>query len=457
MSGAAEEGSSAPGSASLAHQGLSVPTDDPLAQFREWYMATFCGDAQLQQLVRIQNCCGEYSGFLQTYFFWWSELGDAPFYTLIIPVIVWLNMPHEGYALAFFMSLNLLATQFFKDLLYLRRPPSPPLRKGGKHSHAFEYGFPSTHAALTCSLAWELYQILDATYPKERPIIIAILGFCYLNIVYSRLYLGLHWIADLVGGLIVFLFIAILEAVFLRKMVMSWVDAEGVPYWFPFLVAHIIVVLMPTPRDPCPCYEDGARFASVVAASTVAFWVRRAHGLPFVAYTPTELSAYLCSWNFVKRYIFGILVVFVFKTAAGKLTPGILRPVHQFLCGTRLESIPKQLQGIYTVACVLWGILLGKKIQRNGDFTADSLDPHFTASAALVESPSSTDATDNASIVTRHRNQLWSLRNHRYWFEWDIHSKYVTYYVTGFFIVYVAPVLQNMVFGGYVGAPSPTA
>ena len=464
LSGALEEGkvqgaSSGANAPSSQGQGISASLNGYFNSFHDWYAARYCGDEQVQQLLRIQNCCSSHSGFLQTYFFWWSELGDAPFYTLIIPVIIWLNMPHEGYAVTVFMSLNLLVTSFIKDLLYLRRPPTPPLRpKGGKHSHKFEYGFPSTHAALTCSLAWELYQILDKIYPKERIIIIGVLTFCYVNIVYSRLYLGLHWIADLFGGFICFFVIALFEAAGLRDMVMSWVDVEGVPYWLPFVVAHVIMLLLPTPREPCPCYEDSARFANVVASATVGFWLRKAHNVPLLDFDQNELWWYLCSWEFVKRYFFGIAVVLVFKTLASKLTPKVLRPVHQFLCGTRLESIPKPLQGIYTVMCVLWGLMLGKKIQRNGDFTADSLDPHFTASATLVESPSSTDAggnTDSASIFARHRNQLWSLRNHKFWFEWDIHSKYVTYYVTGFFIVYVAPVMQNYVFGGYVGSKPP--
>jgi hypothetical protein len=429
---------------------LSVPQPSGyLHRFHDWYYAAYCGHAQVQQLLYIQNMCGENSRFWQTYFFWWSELGDAPFYTLIIPVLMWLGLEKEGWALTFFMALNLLATGFFKDLLYLPRPPSPPLRsKGGKHSHGFEYGFPSTHAALTCSLCWEIYQVLNTLYPKERPIIIAVMSFCYLNIVYSRLYLGLHWIGDLAGGVLVFGVIAAMEAAGLRDLVMSWTDVTSVPYWFPFFLAHVICLLLPTPRDPCPCYEDGARFANVCAPAIVGFWQCKAYGIRGPDYDPNELWWFLCSWAFVKRYLFGITIVLVFKTAAGKFSPRLLRPIHEFLCGTRLESIPKPMQGVYTAACILWGVMLGKRIQRNGDFTSDSLDPHFTASAHLVDSGvDSVGNADTASVFARHRNQLWSLRNHKYWFEWDIHSKYITYYVTGYFITFVVPAVNSYVFG----------
>jgi hypothetical protein len=98
---------------------------------------------------------------------------------------------------------------------------------------------------------------------------------------------------------------------------------------------------------------------------------------------------------------------------------------------------------------MIWGLMLGKKIQRNGDFTSDSHDPHFSASAELVDSAVAAGVgnADTASIFARHRNQMWSLRNHKWWFEWDIHSKYVTYYVTGLFITFVVPAAHMAVFG----------
>lgn len=85
-----------------------------------------------------------------------------------------------------------------------------------------QYGFVSSHATnffvISCCFAFVFFK----TYPKT----VYLLFFCALIICYSRLYLGVHYLTDILGGALLGTIIAFLTYKFVWKKMMKIVPAD---------------------------------------------------------------------------------------------------------------------------------------------------------------------------------------------------------------------------------------
>lgn len=121
-----------------------------------------------------------------------SFLGTVEFYILLIPVLYWLVDPHLGLRIL----LLLITTDFigtsFKHLL--RQPR--PYWLGGVKALAEEasYGIPSTHASDSLAVWGGL------AYHLKKGWLWAISGGLILLVALSRMYLGVHFPQDILGG-----------------------------------------------------------------------------------------------------------------------------------------------------------------------------------------------------------------------------------------------------------------
>ena len=100
-----------------------------------------------------------------------------------------------------FIALNVVLTDqisvFFKDSFLRLRPCHDPSLMDLLHlpdGCGGTYGFVSSHATNTMGLA-----VLIALLLRNRGITIAMLAFAVLNS-YSRVYLGKHFVLDVIGG-----------------------------------------------------------------------------------------------------------------------------------------------------------------------------------------------------------------------------------------------------------------
>jgi sphingosine-1-phosphate phosphatase 1 len=142
---------------------------------------------------------------LHYYFFACAALGNELFYIIAFPALIWLSDATVGRRSALVWGLIYYVGQSMKDLLELPRPPSPPVAQLEKH-YAAEYGFPSTHAMV--SLALPLYTVsayatstTGGGYNFDVTIALAACAVWCTSICLSRLYVGVHTVCDLLGGL----------------------------------------------------------------------------------------------------------------------------------------------------------------------------------------------------------------------------------------------------------------
>ncbi|MES2800842.1 MAG: phosphatase PAP2 family protein [Bacteroidota bacterium] len=103
---------------------------------------------------------------------------------------------------------DLVSVHFFKNVFERYRPSHHALLTDILHFHRFEngdvykggmYGFVSSHAANFSALACFIGLSLKKFYPKLPFILIGIV----VLICYSRIYLGVHYLTDILAGLMV--------------------------------------------------------------------------------------------------------------------------------------------------------------------------------------------------------------------------------------------------------------
>ena len=144
---------------------------------------------------------------LDLWFQYFPLLGNELQYVLLLPFLTWCcgeggRRLGRQYALAAFAACALSNT--VKERLQLPRPPAK------LHAHnsdvervGEQYGFPSTHTAHALSQAWLIGRFAVAAGMVSQSQAIAIGAFHIAHVCLSRLYLGVHSAADLIGGLTV--------------------------------------------------------------------------------------------------------------------------------------------------------------------------------------------------------------------------------------------------------------
>ncbi len=149
-----------------------------------------------------------------------SFLGRVEFYLLIIPIIYWMVDKHIGYRLL----LVLLTTEAFTSTLKLLFHQPRPYWLGKVLGLGAEtsYGMPSSHASNSFAVWGYL------AYRLNKKWLWILIGVAVFLIGLSRLYLGVHFLHDvlfgwLLGFLVLWVFIK------MEDWVAGWADRQNIP------------------------------------------------------------------------------------------------------------------------------------------------------------------------------------------------------------------------------------
>ena len=135
-------------------------------------------------------------------------LGTEEFYMCFLPTLLWCYEVHTARQCILFWSILVYIGNYVKDLLELPRPLVLPV-VCLEREHSLEYGFPSVHTIGAFTTLYACYQIFvqqanDIDIEKGPTWWhICILSWIVVAslIMVSRLYLGVHGVHDLCGGL----------------------------------------------------------------------------------------------------------------------------------------------------------------------------------------------------------------------------------------------------------------
>jgi undecaprenyl-diphosphatase len=129
---------------------------------------------------------------------WW------PFYVLILVLLGWKHKWHLVFMMLFIVGVITLTDQssvhLFKNVFQRLRPCHEPALEGLVHlvhnKCGGQFGFISSHAANSFGVA-----LLVSLWLRNRAYTVVMLVWA-LSIAYSRVYLGVHYPGDVLGGAI---------------------------------------------------------------------------------------------------------------------------------------------------------------------------------------------------------------------------------------------------------------
>lgn len=127
-----------------------------------------------------------------------SILGSEPAYILLISMFFWNWDKRFGFRLAVLFLTSMAFNSILKDLLHTRRPIGQAGIRSIFLSSAAGYSFPSGHSQGAATF----YPYVWRTRPQQR-VWLGIGIVMILGIGFSRLYLGVHWPGDVLGGYII--------------------------------------------------------------------------------------------------------------------------------------------------------------------------------------------------------------------------------------------------------------
>jgi dihydrosphingosine 1-phosphate phosphatase len=228
---------------------------------------------------------------------------------------------------------------FFKDLLCLPRPLSPPLQRVTMSgSAALEYGFPSTHSTNAVSVAVYCVLILHSPETAIHPtthLLLELLSYGYAtSIVIGRLYCGMHGFFDVIVGSLLGALLALIQ----------WTCADTFDRYLysgdwtaPLMIAIVVIVLVrvhPEPADDCPCFDDSVAFAGVMIGVELGHWHYAFSGwawdFPVLGTVPFRFAD--IGWTrSVLRIALGVVTIFAWREAMKPALLRVLPPIFRIL------------------------------------------------------------------------------------------------------------------------------
>ncbi|KAM7298292.1 sphingosine-1-phosphate phosphatase 2 [Ixodes scapularis] len=192
-----------------------------------------------------------------------SLLGYEMFYATFFPFLLWNFDAAVCRRVLAVWALALYCGGVAKDVIRWPRPSSPPVVQFDR-KYAAEYGMPSTHAMTGASVPFGLLVFTMHRYEYSLPLGLLVCTVWCALLCISRLYLGMHTVLDLLGGLLLawaLMLVLVPVALPVDHLLLN-------SPWGPPLVVGVVALLClayPAPREWTPARGD-----SCVVLATVA-------------------------------------------------------------------------------------------------------------------------------------------------------------------------------------------
>jgi membrane protein DedA with SNARE-associated domain/membrane-associated phospholipid phosphatase len=139
-----------------------------------------------------------------------TMLGDTVVMTALAAAIVLWLVWRKAYRAAWAAGIAIAATKFFELILKFGLQRARPTELA--YAGASQYSFPSGHATMAAVIFGILAVLVSHAMGRwSRAVVYAVCGIMVVAIAYSRVYLGAHWLSDVLAGL---LFGAVMTAAF---------------------------------------------------------------------------------------------------------------------------------------------------------------------------------------------------------------------------------------------------
>ncbi len=215
------------------------------------------GEALIRQVQQLR------SPWLDAYFRFATFLGNEEFFLLFMPLLYWCIHKAFGRRLAYLLMLSTYVNTFVKGLFRLPRPPQE-LRLVAQEG----YGLPSGHAMNAVSV-WGYTAHRWRQWGWVRWLLA---GLLILSIGFSRIYLGVHYPADVLAGWLLGLLL-LLAWIRVEPRLATWAS-QRTPVQvlgFSLLLALAMLFLHPGDAQGYPSRAAGT-IAGVLLGLNVGFF-----------------------------------------------------------------------------------------------------------------------------------------------------------------------------------------
>lgn len=143
--------------------------------------------------------------------------------TIIILCLASLSSLYKQYLGSFYLCINMvLSTILNQSLKFIVQRPRPDLSM--RLISETGYSFPSGHAMASISFyGFIIFLVLISNLKqKVKNIIVIILSFIILLVGISRIYLGVHYASDVIGGYLLSISLLMITTTVVRKRGLKW-------------------------------------------------------------------------------------------------------------------------------------------------------------------------------------------------------------------------------------------
>ncbi|KAJ9558927.1 hypothetical protein OSB04_013541 [Centaurea solstitialis] len=188
------------------------------------------------------------------------------------PIILQIQSGHGKLArqMTLLMAFCDYSGNCIKDVVSAPRPKSPPVRiltaTKDEKENALEYGLPSSHTLNTiCLSGYLLHYVfscledIDASYRVASFLFVCL----FVGLIgFGRIYLGMHSVIDIIGGLVLGLTILAFWLHFHESIDNFVILGQNVTtFWI--VLSFLLLFAYPTPENPTPSFEYHTAFTGV--------------------------------------------------------------------------------------------------------------------------------------------------------------------------------------------------
>jgi len=264
-----------------------------------------------------------------------SFLGTEDFYTVLYFFLLWMVDARLGRLFGLLMGTCFYIAGFFKTLLCLPRPPSPPIVP---LENAYDWALPSHHSLLGVVLPWYIWLYAHIHFEMtsfQMALVVTLIVLWSFGVLLSRLYLGVHSPADIVCGGIIGVIVLCLWMLVDDYVDMYISQSDIGPQLRLFAAMFLLMYVHPIATRGTPSFTDTVVLCGVMSAIVIQRSQRtRLMGNPSLleSYPNISVLGFLRSW--LIRLTIGVVSVGVLKV----VLKAILKPIC--LLGFRIAGAP---------------------------------------------------------------------------------------------------------------------
>lgn len=256
------------------------------------------------------------SPFLDKFFELATIFGEEYIYIFILGIIFWCIDKKYGYKLAFAFLFSSVINNFIKNVFKAPRPLNIDSIRHLSLETATGYSFPSGHTQ-------NISSFFASIIKKYKKIGLYIVGIIFVFLVgVSRIYLGVHWPKDIIGGI----FLGVL-CVFLSDYIFDYVDNSRNKYILLLMITPVIIFMIIF-NDSSDLFKAAGIYSS--------FYIGYIIEDKYIKFTVKEKI-----WKQIIKFTLGIAVVLILKTLLKTFLPNIILSdfIRYFIMGIWITVI----------------------------------------------------------------------------------------------------------------------